>query len=89
MASIIDLMREDLDTAEEKEEKKDLAKALRIFSDKMASKLTLHHQRTGWDEYANSLGMHNDLKKAVEEGDYVSVANYAMFLNNLGYAPEK
>lgn len=65
-----------------------LAKAITGFTEQMAEKVARHiSDRQGWDDDEYAEGMYDALWKALDEGDYVSVANYAMFLNGLGYKP--
>ena len=65
-----------------------LAEAIREFTEEMAEKVSAHiGDRDGWDDDENASDMYDSLKHALMEGDYVSVANYAMFLNGLGYKP--
>ncbi len=71
------------------EEEVRLAKALRSFSRKMSDKLTNHIGRGGWSEEENAADMFEALEDALKEGDYISVANYSMFLDALGYKPKR
>jgi len=65
-----------------------LAKTITGFTEKMAEKVARHiDNREGWDDEEYASGMYDALEEALAEGDYVSVANYAMFLNGLGYKP--
>ena len=65
-----------------------LAVAIREFTEKMAVKVAAHiGEGDGWAEEENAAEMHEALQAALAEGDYVSVANYSMFLNGLGYKP--
>ena len=65
-----------------------LANAIRGFTTAMTEKVAAHiNDREGWDDEEYASGMYDSLKEALAEGDYVSVANYAMFLNGLGYKP--
>lgn len=65
-----------------------LAAAIRAFTEQMAVKVAAHiGEGDNWNEEENAAEMYDALRKAFAEGDYVSVANYAMFLNGLGYKP--
>lgn len=65
-----------------------LAECIIEFTDKMTEKIALHiEDRSGWNNEENAKGMHSCLMDALKDGDYISVANYAMFLDNLGYKP--
>ncbi len=65
-----------------------LAVRIREFTDEMTEKVAKYvGSREGWNDGEYAEGMHDALEKALKEGDYVSVANYSMFLNGLGYKP--
>lgn len=65
-----------------------LAQRIRSFTHQMTTKVAQYaKKRAGWDKEENAAAMHKALEKALAEGDYVSVANYSMFLNGLGYKP--
>ena len=66
----------------------DLAKAITGFTEQMAEKVASHiDDREGWNDEEYAAGILDALKKALADGDYVSVANYAMFLNGFGFEP--
>jgi len=65
-----------------------LANTIRGFTTAMTEKVAAHiNDREGWDDEEYAAGMYDALMKALDEGDYVSVANYSMFLHGLGYKP--
>ena len=79
---------------EEAEQRYLLGKVLRAFGIKMARKLSRHVRdedgrlQTNWNNEEWVANIHAALCKALEEGDYVSVANYSLMLDNLGYNPK-
>ena len=65
-----------------------LATRIREFTKDMTIEIAKHiGEKSGWAEEENDTEMLDALKEALKEGDYVSVANYSMFLNGLGYKP--
>ena len=65
-----------------------LSEVIRNFTDEMSIKIATHiGEGDGWDNEENAIDMHEGLERALKKGDYVSVANYSMFLNGLGYKP--
>ena len=65
-----------------------LARAIRSFTKEMTEKVADYAKsRDGWDEEENAKELFESLEQAVRDGDYVSVANYSMFLHGLGFKP--
>ena len=65
-----------------------LAQCIQGFTGKMAEKIGIHiDDRSGWNEDENAKELFECLHAALDDGDYISVANYAMFLDSLGYKP--
>jgi len=65
-----------------------LAQCIKRFTNAMTVKVASHiDDRSGWNDEELAKVQNDALMNALRNGDYVSVANYAMFLDNLGYEP--
>jgi len=66
-----------------------LAERLGVFAEEMAIRLDecVERGKGGWDNSKYDPNMHEMLLANAKVGDYVDVANLAMFLHNHGYKP--